>query len=63
MVASEFWDALPENARKAMYDSRGQQLLVGHVGTPDEIAEAYIFAMKARRSGYEVFWYFADSFG
>ncbi|KAG8713580.1 hypothetical protein FRC08_013085 [Ceratobasidium sp. 394] len=47
LVASEFWDGLPEDARKAMYEARGQQLLVGHVGTPDELAEAYIFAMKA----------------
>ncbi|KAG8744347.1 hypothetical protein FRC10_010327 [Ceratobasidium sp. 414] len=50
LVASEFWDGLPEDARKAMYETRGQQLLVGHTGTPDEVAEAYIFAMKASQT-------------
>ncbi|KAG9087641.1 hypothetical protein FRC07_012771 [Ceratobasidium sp. 392] len=47
LVASEFWDDLSEDARNAMYEARGKQLLVEHVGTPDEVAEAYIFAMKA----------------
>ncbi|KAG9076751.1 hypothetical protein FRC06_009338 [Ceratobasidium sp. 370] len=47
LVVSEFWDGLPEDARKAMYETSGQKLLVGHAGTPDEVAEAYIFAMKA----------------
>ncbi|KAG9093862.1 hypothetical protein FRC07_011406, partial [Ceratobasidium sp. 392] len=46
LVASEFWDDLPEDARNAMYETKGKELLVGHVGTPDEVAEAYIFAMK-----------------
>lgn len=29
-----------------MYDSGKKKMLVEHVGTPDELAEAYIFAMK-----------------
>ncbi|KAG8715581.1 hypothetical protein FRC09_016488 [Ceratobasidium sp. 395] len=47
LVVSEFWDGLPEDERNAMYENTAQRLLVGHAGTPDEIAEAYIFAMKA----------------
>jgi len=46
LVASEFWDTTPQDVREAMYEGAAKQLLVGHVGTPDEIAEAYIFAMK-----------------
>ncbi|KAG8716566.1 hypothetical protein FRC09_015552 [Ceratobasidium sp. 395] len=50
LVVSEFWDGLPEDERNAMYENTAQKLLVGHAGTPDEIAEAYIFAMKASRN-------------
>jgi hypothetical protein len=46
MVASELWDVLAEDARNTMFDSAKQKLPVGHVGTPEEVAEAYVFAMK-----------------
>lgn len=46
LVASEFWDTTPEEAREALFEESKKKLLVGHVGTPDEVAEAYIFAMK-----------------
>lgn len=36
----------PPEARKAIYEKAQNSLLVGHIGTPDEVAEAYIFAMK-----------------
>ncbi|QRV93444.1 Enoyl-(Acyl carrier protein) reductase [Ceratobasidium sp. AG-Ba] len=32
--------------RAKMLESFREKLLVGHIGTPDEVAEAYIFAMK-----------------
>ncbi|QRW07264.1 Enoyl-(Acyl carrier protein) reductase [Ceratobasidium sp. AG-Ba] len=46
LVASEFWGHLTEEARQTMYEEAAKKILVGHVGTPDEVAEAYIFAMK-----------------
>lgn len=32
--------------RDAVFEKAQKTLLVGHIGTPDEVAEAYIFAMK-----------------
>jgi hypothetical protein len=40
---------LPSEVRTAMVEDLQQKLPVGHVGTPEEVAEAYIFAMKVRR--------------
>ncbi|KAG8792841.1 hypothetical protein FRC12_004712 [Ceratobasidium sp. 428] len=34
--------------RKTIFETHLQKLLVGHVGTPEEVAEAYIFAMKCQ---------------
>jgi NAD(P)-dependent dehydrogenase (short-subunit alcohol dehydrogenase family) len=45
-VASELWNIFPEDARNAMFDAAKQKLPVGHVGTPEQLAEAYLFAMK-----------------
>ncbi|KAG9098525.1 hypothetical protein FRC06_006285 [Ceratobasidium sp. 370] len=46
LVTSELWDGLAAEARDAMYDAAAQKPLVGHVGTPEELIEAYIFAME-----------------
>ncbi|CAE6447973.1 unnamed protein product [Rhizoctonia solani] len=46
LVDTELLDSLPPEAKAGMIDSYNKQLPVGHVGTPDELAEAYIFAMK-----------------
>jgi NAD(P)-dependent dehydrogenase (short-subunit alcohol dehydrogenase family) len=37
---------VPEAEREAMYKDQAERLPVKHVGTADEIAEAYLFAMK-----------------
>lgn len=42
MVRSEAYDAMPEDARKTMYDSTGASLPSGRVGRPEEIAQAVL---------------------
>ncbi|KAF8598533.1 NAD(P)-binding protein [Ceratobasidium sp. AG-I] len=44
--AKRFWDNTSQEIRSAMYEGCKERLLVGHAGTPDELAEAYIFSMK-----------------
>ncbi|CAE6477253.1 unnamed protein product [Rhizoctonia solani] len=46
LVDTEFHDAYPAEAKEQLFKSRRESLPVGHIGTPDEVAEAYIFAMK-----------------
>lgn len=33
-------------ARQTMFENTGKSLLVGHIASPDEMAEAYLFLMK-----------------
>jgi NAD(P)-dependent dehydrogenase (short-subunit alcohol dehydrogenase family) len=49
-VRTELWDAIPEQERKALYRQIGERLLVGRVGEPSEVAEAYVYLMKNRFS-------------
>jgi NAD(P)-dependent dehydrogenase (short-subunit alcohol dehydrogenase family) len=46
LVRTPFWSNMPEAARDAMYGQMEQQLLVKHVGEAEEIADAYIYAMR-----------------
>ncbi|KAG8791894.1 hypothetical protein FRC12_007882 [Ceratobasidium sp. 428] len=46
IVDTQFWDATPQDAKAGMFSHYEKNLLVGHIGTPAEVAEAYIFAMK-----------------
>ncbi|MEL7011920.1 MAG: dehydrogenase, partial [Pseudomonadota bacterium] len=39
---SEAYDAVPQDAREAMYRDTGASLPVGRVGLPDEIAQAVL---------------------
>ncbi|KAG8706981.1 hypothetical protein FRC09_002090 [Ceratobasidium sp. 395] len=48
LVDTELFDKLPAEMRKTIFETHLQKLLVGHVGTPEEVAEAYIFAMKCQ---------------
>jgi NAD(P)-dependent dehydrogenase (short-subunit alcohol dehydrogenase family) len=43
LVATPYWDRLPEDARKAMYERSAATVPVGRVGTPGDIAEAVLF--------------------
>ena len=40
------WDDFPAETRTKMFEQAAEELLVKHVAHPDEIAEAYLFAMK-----------------
>ena len=45
-MVTELWDPLPADAREKLFAEAAEALLVKHVAQPDEIAEAYLFAMK-----------------
>ncbi|QRV80624.1 Enoyl-(Acyl carrier protein) reductase [Ceratobasidium sp. AG-Ba] len=45
-VLTELLDHFPKEVLEPIVESARQKSLVGHVGTPEEVAEAYIFAMK-----------------
>jgi NAD(P)-dependent dehydrogenase (short-subunit alcohol dehydrogenase family) len=48
VVRSPLWDGIPEAQREAMYADVGRKLLLGRVGEPEDIAEAYLFLMRER---------------
>lgn len=48
VVRSPLWDGIPEQQREAMYAEHGRKLLVGRVGEPEDMAEAYLFLMRER---------------
>lgn len=45
-VRTPLWRDIPEDAREAMYAEAAGRLPVGHVGDPDDIAQAYLFLMQ-----------------
>jgi NAD(P)-dependent dehydrogenase (short-subunit alcohol dehydrogenase family) len=46
VVKTPLWSAMPAAERDALYRQMEQKLLVGHVGEPEEIAEAYLYLMR-----------------
>ncbi|KAG8728607.1 hypothetical protein FRC12_021627, partial [Ceratobasidium sp. 428] len=48
LVDTELLLELPTELRTHLIETHLQKSLVGHVGTPEEVAEAYIFAMKCQ---------------
>ncbi|KAG8770816.1 hypothetical protein FRC12_004031, partial [Ceratobasidium sp. 428] len=48
LVDTEMFQNTPAEQRTRMFQSYLDKLLVGHIGTPEEVAEAYIFAMKCQ---------------
>ena len=46
VVKTPLWSAMSEADRDALYRQMEQNLLVGHVGEPEEIAEAYLYLMR-----------------
>ncbi|CAE6480130.1 unnamed protein product [Rhizoctonia solani] len=46
IVDTEFHDGYSADEKEQLFKSRGESLPVGHIGTPEEVAEAYLFAMK-----------------
>ena len=49
LVRTELWRNMSEEDREAMYQASGQALLVGRVGEPHDLAQAYLYLM---REGY-----------
>jgi NAD(P)-dependent dehydrogenase (short-subunit alcohol dehydrogenase family) len=48
LVDTELWDKNnPKGVRKALLEKGSKNLLVGKVGTPQDIAEAYIYLLRA----------------
>ncbi|KDQ20485.1 hypothetical protein BOTBODRAFT_169234 [Botryobasidium botryosum FD-172 SS1] len=45
-VNTDVWAGMDPAAKEAMFKSISEKLLIKHIASPDEIAEAYIFAMK-----------------
>jgi NAD(P)-dependent dehydrogenase (short-subunit alcohol dehydrogenase family) len=46
VVKSPLWSNMAEADREALYRQTGDRLPVGHVGAPEEIAEAYLYLMR-----------------
>jgi NAD(P)-dependent dehydrogenase (short-subunit alcohol dehydrogenase family) len=46
VVKTPLWANMPEADRAALYRQTQERLLVGHVGEPAEIAEAYLYLMR-----------------
>lgn len=44
VVATPLWDKVPN--RDAIFKGYSEKLPVGHVGTPEEVAEAYLFCFR-----------------
>jgi NAD(P)-dependent dehydrogenase (short-subunit alcohol dehydrogenase family) len=47
LTRTRAYDPLPEEARAALFGRIAATLPLGRVGAPEEVAEAYIFAMRA----------------
>lgn len=46
IVKSPLWDAMPVPEREALYQQVAEALPLKHVGTPEEVAESYLYLMK-----------------
>jgi NAD(P)-dependent dehydrogenase (short-subunit alcohol dehydrogenase family) len=44
-VRTPLWSTIPQDSRERMYRDVGARLLVGRVGEPEQIAEAYLYLM------------------
>ena len=50
VVRTPLWSGMPDDEREAMYQHIGSVLPVGRVGTPEDVAEAYLYLMRERYS-------------
>ncbi|EKM59337.1 uncharacterized protein PHACADRAFT_249763 [Phanerochaete carnosa HHB-10118-sp] len=46
IVDTELWKDMNTATKQGMFEAAAKSLPVGHVGSPEEIAEAYLFLMK-----------------
>ena len=54
IVKTPLWASIPEADRAALYQQSAARLPVGHVAEPDEIAHAYLYAMRQTYATGEV---------
>ena len=49
LVQTELWDKLghSEEKKKELYEAGAKKLPVGFVATPDDVAEAYLYLVRA----------------
>lgn len=47
-VDTELWDGMSAEKKKALFDAIMARALTGAVGQPEDVAEAYLYAMKDR---------------
>ena len=48
VIDTPYWDTVSDDRRDALFEMAANQLPVGRVGTPEEVAEAVLFAMTNR---------------
>ncbi|MEP9350474.1 SDR family oxidoreductase [Xanthobacter sp. KR7-225] len=46
VVRTALWDAMPDADRAALYSTTAAALPAGHVGEAEEVAQAYLYAMR-----------------
>jgi NAD(P)-dependent dehydrogenase (short-subunit alcohol dehydrogenase family) len=46
LVRTPLWAEMQESEREELYLRAAERLPVGHVGEPEEIAEAYLYLMR-----------------
>ena len=49
-VMTEMWDPLPKEVREGMWGEMAKKHTTGAMGSPEDVAEAYLYAMKDRNS-------------
>ncbi|MFF0257025.1 SDR family oxidoreductase [Micromonospora zamorensis] len=47
VIRSPLWDSLPKETREQMYARLGESLPLGRVGEPEEVAEAFVYLLRA----------------
>jgi len=46
LIATPYWDRMPEDARQAMYERSAASVPVGRVGTPSDVGQAVLFLVS-----------------
>ncbi|WP_152394520.1 SDR family oxidoreductase [Paenibacillus guangzhouensis] len=54
LMRTEMYNGIPEEDRNAMYKAIGDSLPVGHVGEPEDAAEAFLYLMREQYSTGQV---------
>ncbi|MEU7843990.1 SDR family oxidoreductase [Micromonospora sp. NPDC049114] len=50
VIRSPLWDSLTEETREQMYAQLGESLPLGRVGEPEEVAETFVYLLRATYS-------------